>query len=276
MRKIESIFRLIEYDYVWHNKRKLRYPTFRVVQREIMYFKTLDEVEAYMQRVARYYLEDNNDCPKDDFYVDVYAYVVIEHPLGVELMSSRGDNLSTRVYGRDGILWGKNQYANFFPRFCSKPDEFNYWGRQNMFLGREPEEIRFKPGDIVEIFGYPGNVYWSEDEVNLAIIVNTPPTVTEVSAMREKYLDTHSGFDLCDHAQSTIFDRHLDAYEVISSCFAGIDHASTISVFEPTKKVSARRHAALRDMYEKFKEKEKRGEIPRSWRRKILEIGKDS
>ena len=43
-----------------------------------------------------------------------------------------------------------------------------------MFEGRKPEEIKFKPGDIVEVFGYPGNDYWSNDCVDLAIVVKCP------------------------------------------------------------------------------------------------------
>ena len=76
----------------------------------------------------------------------------------------------------DGILWGVKPYADFFPRYGLDSNGFNYWGRKNQFWGRDPEDIKFKPGDIVEIFGYSGNHYWTEDEVNLAIIVKTPPT----------------------------------------------------------------------------------------------------
>ncbi len=72
----------------------------------------------------------------------------------------------------------ENTYADFFPLNCHG-DEYNYWGRRNLFWGRKPEEIRFKPGDIVEVMGYPGNHYWGNNSINLAIVVKAPPIVDE-------------------------------------------------------------------------------------------------
>ena len=120
------------------------------------------------------------------------------------------------------------------------------------FWGRKQEEIRFKPGDIVEVMGYPGNHYWGNNCVNLAIIVNTPPTVDEVAAMRKQYLATHSGFDICDHAMCHEFGHYLDTYEVLSFACDQIDHAPTISVFNPMKEVSSRRRKALQKMYDEY------------------------
>ena len=131
-------------------------------------------------------------------------------------------------------------------------DEYNYWGRRNLFWGRKPEEIKFKPGDVVEILGCPGNDFWGNESVDLAIVVKTPPTVAEVEEMRKQYFATHSGFDLCDNALSFEFDDRLDTYEVIPYALGGIDHAPTICVFEPTKQVSLRRKKALMEMYKKY------------------------
>lgn len=69
--------------------------------------------------------------------------------------------------------------------------------------------------------------------------------------MKKHYFETHSGFELCDHALSVEFDHRLDAYEVIPYALGSIDHAPTICVFNPTKKVSSRRRIALMKMYEK-------------------------
>lgn len=233
---VESIFKVIRYMYKWHDLRKLRYPTFKMEWHEYAYFKTLDEVERYVKYQAQ-----------------TYAYVVIEIPLGMEVnFSHQGQNLSIRIYLPDGTLWGVKPYADFFPRYGLDPDGFNYWGRQNQFWGRDPEEIKFKPGDIVEILGYPGNDYWGYDEVNLAIIVKTPPTKAEVAEMRKQYLATHSGFDVCDHALCRVFGSDLDTYEVISFACDGIDHAPTISVFPLTKPISSRRRKALQALCNKI------------------------
>ena len=100
-----------------------------------------------------------------------------------------------------------------------------------------------------------GNGYWSEDEVNLAIIVNTPPTKEEVAEIKRQYLATHSGFDVCDHALCRVFGSHLDTYEVLSFAGDQIDHAPTISVFNTTKQVSSKRRKALQTLYDNYLEK---------------------
>ena len=248
---MESIFKVIHYRHVCDSKRKLRYPTFKVRGDDVAYFKTIDEVERYMQENAAFYKAVNAYCFCND-RLDLYAYVVLEIPLGMQVNTYRNHNLSVRVYLPDGTLWGVQPYADFFPNRLD-PDGYNEWGRRNMFWGREQDEIKFKPGDIVEILGYEGNRYWSENEVNIAVILKTPPTKAEVAEMRKAYLDTHSGFDTCDHHLSGVFGIHLDTYEVVSFACDNIDHASTISVFEPTKPVSSRRKKALMELYEKYK-----------------------
>jgi hypothetical protein len=249
---IESIFKVICYTYKWHNIRKLQYPTFKVSWHEYAYFKTLDEVELHIQHYAQIMCEVNKTTPVEKDFLSNYAYVVLELPLGTELNVCRGENLSVRIYLPNGSLWGIKPYADFFPKYGLNPDGYNYWGRRNQFWGREPEGIRFKPGDIVEILGYPGNGYWSEDEVNLAVIVKTPPTKAEVAEMRKQHIATHSGFDVCDHHLSYVFGSHLDTYEVISFACEGIDHASTISVFPLTKPISIKRRKALLELYDKY------------------------
>lgn len=235
----------MRYEYKRHDIRKIRYPSFKVDWHECVYFKTLEEVEQYLHDKTGKW--NHIVHPTDTQFISDYAYVVLELPISDAF--HLGQNLSVRTYLPDGTLWGVKPYADFFPRYGLSPEDYNYWGRLNQFWGRDPEEIKFKPGDIVEIFGYPGNGYWSEDEVNLAIIVKTPPTKTEVAEMRRRYLETHSGFDICDHALSLEFGSYLDTYGVVSFACEGIDHAATISVFEPTKPISSRRKKALMDLY---------------------------
>ena len=257
-----SIFKVIHYMYSMHDIRKLRYPTFKVKRHEYVYFKTLDEVESYVQHQARMRNKATEVFPVDSKKVYHYAYVVLELPLGMEINAFHlGQNLSVRIYLPDGTLWGIKPYADFFPRYGLDSDGFNYWGRRNQFWGRDPEEIKFKPGDIVEVLGYPGNGYWSEDEVNLAIIVKTPPTKEEVAEMKRQYLTTHSGFDVCDHALCRTFGSHLDTYEVLSQCCDSIDHASTISVFPLTKPISSKRRKALQALYDNYLEKKNKVQI---------------
>ena len=252
MDKVDSIFKVIHYEPAFRNKRKLRYPTFRVYGSNEIYFKTLDEVEGYMQKQGDFYRKIHEMHPVDDNYIDLYAYVVIEIPLSEEVnVEVLNQYLSLRTYLPDGTLWGKNEYGNYMPNLAIG-DEYNYWGHRNLFWGRKPEEIRFSPGDIVEVLGCPGNDFWGNESVDLAIVVKTPPTIAEVEEMRKRYFEKHSGFDLCDHALSIEFDDSLDTYEVIPYALGDIDHAPTICVFNPIKQVSSKRKNTLMEMYKKY------------------------
>jgi hypothetical protein len=250
MGDIESIFKVMPY-YLARSWRKQHYPVLKTNVLETLYMRTLEEAEDYVFGRGRSYKEFMVEHPEYSKLSLRYSYVVVELPIGLEIHPTLGQNLSTRIYLPDGTIWGENTYADFIPLNCLG-EEYNYWGRRNMFGGRKPEEIRFKPGDIVEVMGYPGNRYWGNDSVNLAIVVKTPPTVDEVAAMRKQYMSTHSGFDICDHAMCHEFGNHLDTYEVLSFACDQIDHAPTISVFNTTKQVSAKRRNALQKMYDDY------------------------
>ena len=250
MGDIESIFKVMPY-YLARSWRKQHYPMLKTNVLETLYMRTLEEAEDYVFGRGRSYKEFMVEHPEYSKLSLRYSYVVVELPIGLEIHPTLGQNLSTRIYLPDGTIWGENTYADFIPLNCLG-EEYNYWGRRNMFGGRKPEEIRFKPGDIVEVMGYPGNHYWGNNSINLAIVVKAPPTVDEVAVMRKQYLATHSGFDICDHAMCHEFGNHLDTYEVLSFACDQIDHAPTISVFNTTKQVSAKRRNALQKMYDDY------------------------
>ena len=237
MVNIDSIFKLTYYCV----RKKQKFPAFKTRRGNVLYFKDLDHANEYIANKSKYYDEKHND---------IYAYTLTEIPLGVEIRN--WEYLSSRIYLPDGTLWGEDAYAHFFPHSGLSPVDYNYWGRKNMFHGRHNDQIKFKPGDIVEILGCPENIYWSDDEINLAVIVKTPSSATEIYEQLEQYIATHSGFDTCEHALSTEFGSSLDTYEVLSPLCPSIDHAPTIFVFEPTKKISARRKNELQEIYERY------------------------
>lgn len=247
---IESIFKVMPY-YLARSWRMQRYPVLKTDVLETLYMRTLEEAEDYISGHGRSHKDFMEEHPEYSKLSLRYSYVVVELPINMEIHPALGQNLSTRIYLPDGTIWGENTYADYFPLNCHG-DEYNYWGSRNLFWGRKPEEIKFKPGDIVEVMGHPGNHYWGNSCVNLAIIVKTPPTVDEVAAMRKQYLATHSGFDICDHAMCHEFGHYLDTYEVLSFACDQIDHAPTISVFNPMKEVSYRRRKALKEMYDEY------------------------
>lgn len=114
METTESIFKLMHYNYECHYMRKLHYPKFRVSSSEEVYFRNLRELEAYMQKMTRRYYELNESFPVDDTYIDTYAYVAIEVPLGMEVsIYGLDDSLSIRIYKRDGTLWGIKTIRQF-------------------------------------------------------------------------------------------------------------------------------------------------------------------
>ena len=188
---------------------------------------------------------------------DTYAYVITEIPFGINVSEHlQADSFSERIYLSDGTLWGINDYAiitQWGPPYPGGELELgHYLGKKRMFYGRKPDEIRFKPGDIVEVFGYPGNDYWSDNVVNLAIVVKTPPSIEEISRKVEHYPSSHSGYDVSDHSLGFKFGNHLDIYEVIPYNYGGIDYSPTIATINPSLPISRRRKNSLIDQYEKF------------------------
>ena len=190
---IKSIFKVTRYSYKYRNPDKCHWPEFKLDSHEVTFLFTLKEAEEYVKQNAIYH------------QYGTYAYVVTEIPIGLQVMERlMSDSFSQRVYLSDGNLWGVSDYANIMQRetpFSMNEVELgHYLGKRRMFHGRKPKEILFKPGDIVEVFGYHGNDYWSDDEVNLAIVVKTPPTMEEVKKMQDKYMATHTDYDLTDHS----------------------------------------------------------------------------
>lgn len=240
---IQTIFKVTRYDYRYPNIKKRHWPEFKLDAHLSIYFENLTEAENYIKSYSSFHS------------YDTYANVIVEIPLGLQVAEHfRADSFSERIYLPDGTLWGINDYANFTQWESPYPggelELGNYLGKKRIFYGRKPEEIRFKPGDIVEVFGYPGNDFWSDNVVNLAIVVKAPPTIEEISRKIENYLSTHSGYDVSDHSLGYRFGYHLDTYEVIPYDFGGIDHSPTIATMNPSLPVSTRRN--LIDQYEKY------------------------
>lgn len=240
---IQSIFKVTRYIYKYHNIKKCHWPEFKLDAHLSIFFKTLSEAEEYIKEFSYIYSHDT------------YAFVIVEIPFGLHVSEYMPDCFSERIYLSNGSLWGVNDYANITQWWCPYHDELelgNYLGKKRMFYGRKPEEIRFKPGDIVEVFGYPGNDYWSDNVVSLAIVVKTPPTVEEISKQMDEYLSTHSDYDVSDHSLGYEFGNYLDTYEVIPFDFGDIDHSPTIATMNPSLSISTRRKSRLIGQYEKY------------------------
>lgn len=244
---VKSIYMVSVYRYLHHKRKTVHYPCVKLREDEVAYFTTLEDAECFVCEQGKL------DCCVEESksYLGTYAFVVTELPTEMALPCLRDQYLSLRVYLPNGTLWGKNDYCDFMPRNLLV-EEYNMWGAKNIFYGREPKEIRFKPGDIVEVFGCRGNRYWSDEEANLAIIVDVPKTKEKITQMIDEYKATHEGYDLCPHAISGTFNEYLDTYKVLSLCCKEIDRSPTIVTFPPRFEVSAHLKKKLYAAYQQY------------------------
>ena len=245
---IPTIFQVTPYS-IPIDERYCKYPTYHC-QREVhRYYRTKEEVLAAV-RVCDDALPGHN----------IYCIVVSEIPLGTPMFEE--ESFSEQLYLAEGTLWGERAYAQITVR--DVPEQYgeieydNYLYGRCAFYGRKPEEIRFQKGDIIEIFCHPGNRYWGDHYIELAIVVDTPPTVEEMTERINRHLadDTEfltgdRGFDV-----GTRFSAWDDTYKVIPAYLSLhddignlIDNCPTHCAFAPHQEVSTRmRNKLLRQL----------------------------
>jgi hypothetical protein len=144
------------------------------------------------------------------------------------------------------------------PQGVSEIDFDNHIYSRGYFYGRKPEEIRFKKGDIIEILCYEGNQFWGEGSVELAIVVDTPPTVEDISAKLKTFL--FSGENLTGHRGFNIgsrFNALDDCYTVIPASLPArtesnlLDSCPTHCAMLPSMKVAPQTRRKLEFLLEK-------------------------
>ena len=253
---IDTIFKLTLYTiHPSHWKRSNR-----LEGRVTAYFRTKEEAEEAMPHIWGHTLGES------------YCWVLSELPLGVTFLPE--ESFSERVYLPDGQLWSERPYADMFPRDIpmqySEIEFDNYIYGRRFFAGRKPEEIRFQPGDIIEILCHPGNHYWSDGSVELAIVIDTPPTINEIAKQTEHYLKTDKhltgdrGFDL-----GVKFNALNDAYAVVTGYVSAdteenpIDFCPTHCAMQARMEVVSTR---MRNKMERLREKVMANE---EWRKKL-------
>lgn len=247
----KTIFKLTRY--ATKSGRSRRYPTFRVeADARSAYFSTREEAEETLRHLTCY---DR----------DAYCWVLSEIPLGIKHLSY--ESFSERVYLPDGQLWGERPYADMLPGDI--PPQYgeiefdNYLYGRNYFAGRRSEEILFRPGDIIEVFCYDGNHYWSVGYGELAIVLEAPPTIEIISELSEhylksgRYLTDDRGFDL-----GTRINAWYDAYTIVPAHESlniednPIDYCPTHCAMRLTGEVSARMRNKLETLRAKVMENE--------------------
>lgn len=256
--EFKTIFKLTRYD---TRKRKgRRYPTFRVeADARSTYFSTREEAEERLRYLTSY---DR----------DAYCWVLSEIPLGINHLYD--ESFSERVYLPDGQLWGERPYADVMPDDI--PPQYgeiefdNYLYGRNYFAGRRPEEILFRPGDIIEVFCYDGNRHWSAGHGELTIVLEAPPTIKVISELSERYLKNgryltnDRGFDLGTRINAW-YDAYtiVPAYESLNIEDNPIDYCPTHCAMRLTGEVSARMRNKLEALRAKVMENEE-------WQQKLI------
>lgn len=221
-----------------HHPMKHPYPTYKIVEYSFGYFDSAEDAESLIRL-----------SPIQ--YNGFYCYTISELPM--YFRCEEGESFSERIYLPDGQLWSVRDYSFLFPQNIPayrSELEFDNGSFDNdlyspcIFEGRTPEEIRFKKGDIIEILCYTGNNYWSKNSVELAIVVDTPPSKEEMKKRMDYYLKTShdltgdKGFDL-----GVMFNALDDVYTVIPAYLPTDTAPQNLTDYCPT-------HCAMKPRYE--------------------------
>lgn len=254
--EISSIFQIKPY---WlHGWPK--YPTCANKRLPHRYFQTREEAVAEIQKfVAANSFRQHR----------IYCIVLSELPLGIPMYES--DSFSEQLFLPDGTLWSERAYAQMMvihdvpPQYTEAEYDRYMYGRC-AFYGRKPEDIRFQRGDIIEIFCHEGCEYWmGNGQVELAMVVDTPPTIDEMTNRINLYLNEDpSPTDDRELYIGMRFNHRHDAYTVIPACHSLheepkeiIDFCPTHCAFAPRQKVSAKMRNKLAKQLERVSQLKK-------------------
>ena len=175
-----------------------------------------------------------------------FCYYISEIPLG--LLHYDRECLSERMYDGEGKLIDRSyccsRFSIYYPGVCDLPAYARH--PDETFRGRSAEQIRFKKGDIVEV--YRG------DEVKLAIVVGTPLT-TEWIWERNQAAKDKRGLDKLP------YDETDDSYTVIDGPgYEYHDHVPSLYVFAPHYHVPLYLQRRFKGYLEKAEKKQKEEE----------------
>lgn len=190
----------------------LRYPSRKIEVNERGVYSTFENAYERLQELVDESKKEKEECEKegdkDYAYASIFGYSIKE-----KLLDALYDNvISTRTYTRDGTLndeciWMDEKGTDLLP-----------------FHGRPKEKIRFKAGDIVEVFmcGY----------VELSIISSLPWTPQEIEKRNKKLEEKYGkGYTLT-------LDSTDDCYLAHSLGLGNTHfHPSCTDVFAPLKKI---------------------------------------
>jgi len=192
MMNVRSIFRLTEY--IYPTKQKNPYPLMEVHVCQSSYHPSYEDAVKAMTR--------NTSVP------NIYCFVLTELPMGIDI--SEDESLSETVFDADGKVISSRPFAVISDRGHEGPttqEWIDWFESVKQFDGWEDEELKFMPGDIVEIHCRPGNRFFGNGGAQLGIIASMPP---------------EPGSDLSDCYGVFVFGEGLH-----------LDHAPVTAVMKP-------------------------------------------
>lgn len=213
-----------------------RYPSRKTDDWEIGFYTSLQQAEKDMQAVVAEEKKDREEAIKDgdyDFsYDDTLGFCIRE----IRLDKAYWNLMTIRTYTKDGML--NDEWAD---------DVEDDSGEAKLFYGRPAEKIRFKVGDIVEV--------WQGGRAELCIICYLPPSTQEYEEKKQKRMEKLSQERRKELLEDRFnvdriimgWDSSDDSYLVYS---LGRDdthsHPDPTSVFAPVKRVPASLKRKLR------------------------------
>ena len=237
---MKTVFELIR---IYTNS-KARYPVRKTKTYDLGLFSTLANAEKQMHKDVKECQEDEQKRLKyldedEEYRMDekscghdvVLAYKIGELELDAGL--GRNETQSVRTYTADG-----------------KPNDeclLDSVGNGH-FKGRTPDQIRFHPGDIVEVIG--------EWQAELCVVWHSQPTVEDYENKRQYWLENHK--KRCqkwgiEYKEDEVFhwDYTDDSYTVFSLGEGDTHfHPESPKVFRPTKPVPKSLRTKLKAKYE--------------------------
>lgn len=199
---MKNLFRLSRYS-LRSKTGEIRHPHNSVIRESVGLYFTLDQAIAAMHKIV--IMEDN---------LFTYCFYIKEF----DLNQSYPTVATERCYTKDGKLY----------------DQYLKSENDRNFRGRNPKDIRFKEGDIVEVLQSNG--------VCLEVVTRAPYTKEEYRDRREWIKQNPEKFG----RYSFCLDKGDDGYCTISLGEGDThSHPHSMSVFPVSKPISAKHRKAL-------------------------------
>lgn len=245
---MKTVFELIR---IYTNS-KTRYPLRKSQINTMGLFSTLAKAEAQMTHDAKGYQESECErlkdiAEKEEYHNDekrfghdvVLAYRITEYKLDTEVWKCSSTQ-SVRTYTADG-----------------KPNDESLLDYQceRHFKGRTPEQIRFRPGDIVEVIDEWG--------AELCVVGHAQPTMEDYAGFRKRCWE-----DCMKDCQKSCRDKSVEVkeencifhWDYSDDCYLVYSlgegdthfHPESPKVFRPTKPVPKALREKLKAKYEEM------------------------